>query len=55
MMSENMLMKSTIQFLLVVTPDNWRKEIIKKWIGPELLPVWTNAEDIFDDKLGDEM
>ena len=24
------------------------------WIGPELLPVWTNAEDIFDDKPGDD-
>ena len=50
---ENMLMKSVVQFLLIATPDDvydpyWREKNIRKWIVPELLPVWTNAEDIFE-------
>ena len=56
---ESMLMKSVVQFLLVATPDhiydpNWREEIIRKWIVPELFPVWTNAEEILDDKPGND-
>ena len=56
---ENMLMQSVVQFLLLATPDNiykpnWREAAIKQWIVPELLPVWTNAKEIFDDdKPGD--
>ena len=60
MTSENVLMKSVIQFLLAATPDyvynpNWREEYVMKWIVPELCPVWTNAEEIFEDnKPGDD-
>ena len=54
MMSENKLMQSVVQFLLASTPDsvykpNLREEYVRKWIVPELFPVWTNAEEIFDD------
>ena len=56
MKSENVLMRSVVQFLLAATPNaiykpNWREEYIRKWIVPELFPVWTNAnaEMIFDD------
>ena len=54
MMSENKLMQSVVQFLLTFTPDsvykpNLREEYVRKWIVPELFPVWTNAEEIFDD------
>ena len=58
---DNMLMHSLIKFLDVATPDaiykpNWREEHVKKWIVPELLSVWTNAEDIFTDvKAGDDV
>ena len=54
MMSENKLMQSVVQFLLASMPDsvykpNLREEYVRKWIVPELFPVWTNAEEIFDD------
>lgn len=54
MMSENKLMQSVVKFLLASTPDsvykpNLREEYVRKWIVPELFPVWTNAEEIFDD------
>ena len=54
MMSENKLMQSVVQFILASTPDsvykpNLREEYVRKWIVPELFPVWTNAEEIFDD------
>ena len=54
MMSENKLMQSVVQFLLASTPNsvykpNLREEYVRKWIVPELFPVWTNAEEIFDD------
>ena len=53
-MPENLLMKSVVQFLRIATPNaiydpKWRQETIRKWIDPELLSVWTNAEDVFDD------
>ena len=53
-MPENLLMNSVVQFLRIATPNaiydpNWRQETIRKWIDPELLSVWTNAEDVFDD------
>ena len=44
---------------LVATPNNnyypnWREMIIRRWIVPELLPLWTNTEEIFDDKPRDD-
>ena len=60
MKSENALMQSVIQFLQVATPSaiydpNWREENFKKWIAPQLLSIWTNAETIFDnDEHGDD-
>ena len=59
-MSENLLMQTVVKFLIAATPNaiydpNWRQKYIQNWIVPELLPVWTNAEDIFDDdKPGDD-
>ena len=59
-MSENLLMQSVVKFLFVATPNaiydpKWRQKYIQKWVVPELLPVWTNADDIFDDKPGDDV
>ena len=55
---ENVLMKSVVEFLNVVTPDaiyhpNWREEQKRKAVHPEFYNLWNSYDSIFSDDKDD--